>query len=348
MALPAVTVIVPTWNEVDSIDACLESLAAQDYEGTLSVVVADGGSTDGTLARLEEWRAHLPGLEVIANRDRVQSTGLNLAARTAPGDLLVRADAHTTYEPDYVRRSVDAHLETGSAVGGVMAPEGTTPFGRAVAFAMTTPLTIGTGKFHYATERAEVDTVYLGAFPKSDFLAVGGLRTFPSGVAEDADFYYRWRRSGRTVVVDPSIRSTYRPRQSPGRLFSQYFRYGEGKAEMLFVNRRLPSWRPLAPLALVSALVVGSGLGVALGLWWPLAVLVGAWLALLALSSLRAGRLAPLVVVAAAIMHVAYGLGMVLGLLRGRRARRTVPASGRAVWGVIPAPPDDPAQQPDG
>lgn len=346
MSLPAVTVIVPTYNEVEAIDACLESLAGQDYAGPLTVVVSDGGSDDGTLARLSAWEGRMPGLVVIHNPARIQSAGLNQAARVASGTMLVRADAHTTYAADYVRRSVAAHQETGAAVGGVMRPVGTNAFGRAVAYAMTSPLTVGTGKFHYATARTEVDTVYLGAFPRDDYLAVGGLRSFPSGVAEDADFYYRWRLSGRAVVVDPAIRSTYRPRQSPGRLFSQHFRYGEGKAEMLYVNRRLPSWRPLAPLALVVALAATAVLAV-FGLWWPLAVVACVWLAVLAGSALRAGRLAPLVVVAGAIMHVAYGLGMVLGLARGGRARRSMADSAAAVGGVVPAPPDDPAQQSD-
>ena len=349
-SLPSVTVIVPTFDEAANVDACLASLAAQDYAGEVQVLVADGGSRDGTLDRIAVWADRLPGLQVLHNPARVQAHGMNLAAAAAGGEILVRADAHTTYAPDYVRRSVGTLLDTGAAVGGVMRPVGNRAFGRAVAAAMTSPLTIGSGKFHYATARAEVDTVYLGAFRRSGFLTLGGMRRFPSGVAEDADFYYRWRRAGGTVVVEPAIRSVYRPRETPWALFRQYLRYGEGKAEMLYVNHRLPSWRPLAPLALVLALAGAAVVAAATPWQWPLVVLLAAWMVPLAIVAVRAGVLAPLVLAASAIMHVAYGIGMIVGLARGRRARRMVAAavaSARAVGGVVPPPTDDPAEHPD-
>ena len=116
-----------------------------------------------------------------------------------------------------------------------MNPVGTNPFGRVVAAAMNSRLTMGPARFHHADRREEVDTVYLGAFPREDFLQLGGFRAFPSGAAEDADFYHRWNRTGRTVVVDPVIHSEYTPRQDPKALWNQYLRYGLGKSEMLWV-----------------------------------------------------------------------------------------------------------------
>ena len=313
-----VTVLLPVFNEAEHIDTCLESIAAQDYAGGLEIVVADGGSTDGTVDKLRSWESGDPRVRVIDNPHRVQSEGLNLAAAAASGDILVRADAHSVYAPDYVHRSVETLLETGAvAVGGVMRPEGTTPFGKAVSRAMSSPLTIGAGRFHFATERAEVDTVYLGAFRHQDFLAVGGYRAFPSGVAEDADLYFRWRQLGRKVILEPSIRSTYRPRESLRALLRQYLRYGQGKAEMLYANDRWPSWRPLGPLALVLGLMA-SGVAATVTPWqWPLVALMAAWLLFLGAVAIPLGRLAPRVILVAAIMHVGYGLGSVWGLLRG-------------------------------
>ena len=46
--------------------------------------------------------------------------------------IICRADAHTLYSPDYVRRCVEVLEETGAEnVGGLMRPVGTTTFGPA-------------------------------------------------------------------------------------------------------------------------------------------------------------------------------------------------------------------------
>jgi len=314
---PSVTIIIPALNEAEAIRGCLESLAGQDYAGELGIIVADGGSIDGTRATVELVGAAAPlPIRLVDNPAQVQTEGFNTAANLASGEILVRADAHTTYAPDYVRRSVACLLESDAvAVGGQMNPEGTNAFSRAVATAMSSPLAIGPAKFHHATRRTEADTVYLGAFRRSDLLAAGGYRTLPSGVAEDADLYFRWRRQGRTVILDPAIRSTYRPRSSPGSLFRQYFKYGRGKAEMLYLNRRFPSWRPLAPLALVLA-VTGSLVALP---WtgWPLLVTSAAWLAVVLAVGLPTGRQAGRVMIVTVLMQIGYGTGLLLGLARG-------------------------------
>ena len=141
-----------------------------------------------------------------------------------------------------------------------MLAEGTSDFGRAVAVAFRSPLAIGPARFHHATLPTEADTVYLGAMSKSTWDSLGGMRALPSRVAEDADFYYRLRKAGGRVLVDPAIVSTYRPRETISDLWRQFYRYGLGKADMLYVNGEFPSWRPFAPLALILGLAVGLAL----------------------------------------------------------------------------------------
>ncbi len=314
---PSVTVILPVLNEARHIDEVISDLLRQDYEGRLEVIVADGGSTDGTREKVLAVAHGDSRVRVIENPETRQAFGLNRAAAAANGEILVRADGHTRFAPDYVRTSVRVLEEIGGAVGGRMSPLGRTPFGEAVAAAMESPLTMGPGRFHHATKREEVDTVYLGAFRREDFEVLGGFRSFPSGSSEDADFYYRWRRSGRRVHVDPWIVSSYTPRDSARSLWRQYFGYGQGKAEMLWVNGELPSPRPLAPMVLVLGLLVLAGVGLITAVWWPLLAAVAGWLLLLIWVALRREGSSFRVVAAAGIMHLAYGVGMVWGLVRG-------------------------------
>ena len=310
--------MLAVFNEAAAIDECLASLAAQDYEGRWEVLVADGGSTDGTVDRIGEWSEQLR-IRIFDNPDRLQSKGLNLLAEVATADILVRADAHTTYAPDYLSQSVSALLTTGaSAVGGPMRPEGSTAFGRAVARAYRSKVGIGPAPFHHSDESVEADTVYLGTMPRQTFLEHGGLRTMPSGVAEDADFYYRLRKDGGRVLVVPTISSRYRPRQTPSALWRQFYRYGLGKADMLYVNGEFPSWRPLAPLALLIGLLAALVVGLASGWWVPLLIIAALWFLVVIIG----GRGSPTGIVAIAIMHIAYGLGLVRGLLRAPSAVR--------------------------
>lgn len=327
--LPSVTVIMAVLNEAGFIGRVLDQLLGQDYEGELEVIVADGGSTDGTRQRLIDRAEQDRRLVVIDNPEVRQAHGLNRAAARASGEILVRADGHTSFATDYVRESVDALGETNGAVGGPMTPEGGNRFGRAVAAAMDSPLTMGPGRFHHASTREQVDTVYLGAFRRSDFLELGGFRSFPSGSSEDADFYYRWRMSGRKVFVDPRIETTYTPRGEPSALWRQYWRYGQGKAEMWWLNGRPPSWRPLAPLALAVALLAGILIGVLEGVWWALSFVIVAWVGLLMSVGVSSSAGTVSVAGAAAIMHLAYGLGMLAGLLFGYFSTRQLRSEDR-------------------
>jgi glycosyltransferase involved in cell wall biosynthesis len=313
---PPVSVILAVVDEASTIDAVIDSLSGQDYDGSVEIVVADGGSRDGTLDILRA-RAQRGGLVVIDNPGRRQSPGLNRAAETASGEILIRADGHTVYAPDYVRRSVEA-LGTSEqiAVGGPMNPVGTTPFGEAVASAMGSRMTMP-ARFHHAESTATVDTVYLGAFRRDPFLSLDGFRSFPSGAAEDADFYARWRRSGRTVIVDPDIRSTYTPRGRPGPLIRQYFSYGQGKAEMLWANGRFPSARPLAPALLMVGLLALGIVWLVSGIGWPLLALLAAWVTWLGIAALRSPRRRVGVFAVSALMQLSYGTGLLWGLGRG-------------------------------
>jgi glycosyltransferase involved in cell wall biosynthesis len=319
-----VSIILPVLDEAQHLDDCLASLQGQDYEGSIEIVVADGGSTDGTRESLQA-RSARGEIVFVDNPERRQWAGLNRAAAAARGDVLVRVDGHSTYSPDYVRRSVLALESSGAtAAGGRMVPVSDHPLGRAVAAAMASPWAVGPARYRHQQHASLVDTVYLGAFHKRDFERLGGYRDLP-GVAEDADLYFRWRRQGATVLLDPSITSQYRPRTSWRALARQYFRYGWGKADMLYANRVLPSLRPLAPLGLLAGLTAGMLLAVVASLWWPLVLLVLVWaLVLIAIGLGAAGtlphRLRTMAVTAT--MQLSYGGGLAGGLIRGPGPRR--------------------------
>lgn len=105
-----VSVVVPTWNEGDGLRAALDALARQP--GPLEVVVADGGSTDGSLAACPP--------EVVRVRSaRGRGTQLAAGARAATADVLLFLHCDGRLPDDglaHVRASVAAGAEAGAFV----------------------------------------------------------------------------------------------------------------------------------------------------------------------------------------------------------------------------------------
>lgn len=306
---PTVTVLIPTYQEAAAIEACLDAVAAQTHPHVVEVLVVDGGSDDGT-----PELAAARGALVLPNPDRIQSAALNIGIAAARGDVIVRVDGHCTIAPDYVERCVAALEGTGAAmVGGAMTPAASGTVQEGIAAAMASPFGAGPARFHTGGDAGWVDTVYLGAYRTTDVRAVGGYAT-DVGVNEDAELAHRMSARGG-VWFDPAIRSTYTPRASLPALGKQFYRYGRSRAA---TARRHPgSVRPrqLAAPALVLGLLsparrwVGGAYVVGLG-------------AVVAREGRRLGRATPTFGAALPTMHLTWGAGFLLGLVRPLVGRR--------------------------
>lgn len=299
---PTVTVAVPTLNEAQHIEACLESVGAQTYGGIVEVLVVDGGSTDAT----RDLAGRFPMVRVLDNPDRIQSAGLNLALAQARGHVIVRVDGHCRLAVDYVERCVTALVETGAAmVGGAMQPVGGGWLGAGIAKALTSRLGAGPARFHVGGPSGFVDTVYLGAFRRQLALEVGGYA--PEAITnEDAELAIRMRPHGG-IWFDARIKSSYTPRSGLAQLGRQFFRYGAGRAATVRQHPRSLSPRQLAAPLLVLMLLTP----------WRLPVL-GAYVTALVARTTPEWRRHPGValglMLAMPTMHLPWGIGFLRGL----------------------------------
>src|SRR5207247_3665518 len=106
-AMRAALVVIPTLNESDTIVGVLEALAADPPpDAALRFVVADGGSTDGTIECVREIAAQRCDVFLLHNPQRIQSAAVNRAvfAHGDGADVLIRCDAHAIYPSGYCRR----------------------------------------------------------------------------------------------------------------------------------------------------------------------------------------------------------------------------------------------------
>lgn len=321
-ALPLVSVIIPMRNEADSIAPLLDDVLAQEYPAArVEILVVDGASTDGSTAVLERYAGRDPRIHLLHNPRRIVPTALNIGIRAASGDVICRLDGHTRIAPDYLRRGVEALERTGADnVGGPMHAVGGGWFGDAVAVATASRFGIGS-YFHFGTEERDVDTVYLGMWPRQVFERIG---LFDEELVrnQDDELNYRLRKAGGRIVLIPAMRSWYQNRQSVASLLRQYYQYGQWKVRVLQKHPRQMSWRHFVPPLFVAAL----GTLVVLGAVSPLAAM-GARVAFATYATavlIAAGRAAwgrglrawLAAALAFACIHAAWGAGFLHGLFR--------------------------------
>ncbi|MFF0943344.1 bifunctional polysaccharide deacetylase/glycosyltransferase family 2 protein [Kocuria sp. CPCC 205300] len=96
--LPLVSVILPVFNEAPVVARTLAALRASDYPH-LEVIAVDDGSTDDTLAIMEDIAATWPALKVITQPNAGKSVASNHAIMAATGEIVVTLDGDTLFEP---------------------------------------------------------------------------------------------------------------------------------------------------------------------------------------------------------------------------------------------------------
>jgi glycosyltransferase involved in cell wall biosynthesis len=104
-AWPLVSIVMPSFNQGQYIEQAIRSVLLQGYP-RLELIVADGGSTDGsveTIARYEPWLKHW-----FSAPDSGPANALNKGFRFAAGDILGFLNADDFYLERCLAKAVEA------------------------------------------------------------------------------------------------------------------------------------------------------------------------------------------------------------------------------------------------
>jgi len=311
-------IVIPCLNEAPIIARVIAQVLADDGLVDPVVLVADGGSTDGSRAIVAEIAQRDPRVRLMANPGRLQSAGVNLAARLMGEGRawLVRVDAHADYPPRYASTLIAEARRTGAAAVVVaMDTHGEGAFQTAVAAAQNSRLGTG-GAAHRAAPKGQwVDHGHHALFRLQAFEAVGGYdEDFSHN--EDAEFDLRLRRDGGEIWLTDKVRIGYHPRATAAALARQYFSYGKGRARTVLKHAAPLKYRQALPLAVAPAVLSLA----AAALIWPLAVPALVWASVslaygLALAARARDARVALAGPAAMIMHLAWSAGFWAQLL---------------------------------
>jgi cellulose synthase/poly-beta-1,6-N-acetylglucosamine synthase-like glycosyltransferase/peptidoglycan/xylan/chitin deacetylase (PgdA/CDA1 family) len=101
--LPAITVIVPAYNEEAVIVATVSSLLGCAYPSPVQILVVDDGSTDGTLATARRAFDGHPQVRLLTKPNGGKCSALNLGIAEARTEIVVCIDADTQLDRDALR-----------------------------------------------------------------------------------------------------------------------------------------------------------------------------------------------------------------------------------------------------
>ena len=97
------SVIIPCYNEADTIATQLEAFAKQYWSEPWEIIVSDNGSTDDSVAIVEKYRSKLPHLHIVdASAKRGAPHAINVGAQAATGDAIAVCDADDEIAPGWV------------------------------------------------------------------------------------------------------------------------------------------------------------------------------------------------------------------------------------------------------
>ncbi|WOO41444.1 glycosyltransferase family 2 protein [Rubellicoccus peritrichatus] len=324
---PQVSIFIPCYNEEATIQRLLTALKDQTFPtSNIEVIIADGLSTDNTKGIINSFAEENQDLaiRIIDNEKRFIPHALNLAAKAASGDILIRMDAHSIPALDYVECCVKALLENkGDNVGGRwnIQPSKEGYIARSIAIAASHPLGSGGANYRSGNKAQKVDTVPFGAYKRETFERVG---PFNESLLANEDYEWNMRliADKGTVWFDPAINCIYFSRGTYKALAKQYFNYGYWKVKMLKLYPKTLRLRQLLPPVVTLLLVLSATTTiVSLLAGAPLlaaltAVMLLAYFTLLTLGVAlstpgNAMKLIPGIVGSISCMHFSWGFGFI-------------------------------------
>ncbi len=324
-----ISFIVVAYNAASCLGPLLEDLLAQTIApDQLEALLVNSASTDKTLDVMRQFAEKAPfPVKVLSNPKRWLASGINIALHEATGDAVIRLDAHARIPCDFLQKNLDALSRGEDIVGGSVLGAAPKTAWEAVLRALdTSRFCGGAAPFRNAGEARDVDTLAYALYRRSVYERVG-LYDERLRRTEDNDMHYRMRQAGFRFHFVPEIVSYHTARNTLRGQLRQKWGNGYWIGRTMYIQPHCFAPRHLIPALFVLALAALSIL--AFFCAWPLAALAALYLTLDVVFSVQSALSQPLgralclicLPILIPVVHIVYGAGTLLGLLRGKEPR---------------------------
>jgi glycosyltransferase involved in cell wall biosynthesis len=105
-----ISVITPVYNGERFIESCIQAVINQrsaPTEHLIEHLIIDGGSSDRTVAIIQQYAAQYPHIRWVSERDRGQSDAMNKGIAMAKGNIIAMLNVDDYYEPQVLDRVLE-------------------------------------------------------------------------------------------------------------------------------------------------------------------------------------------------------------------------------------------------
>jgi len=304
-----VSIVIPCRNEEKFIRKCLNSIIEQDYpKENFEVLVVDGSSEDRSKEIVKSFSEKYSFIKLLENPQRYTPFGLNIGIKNSKGKIIIRMDAHASYEKDYISKCLKYLKEYNvDNVGGVIKtlPAKNTIVAKAIALALSSRFGVASD-FRLGSKTPKfVDTVFGGCYKKEVFEKIG---YFNENLirSQDMEFNLRLKKAGGKILLVPDIAAYYYPQATLAGFLKHNFEDGIWAILPLKFAKMPFKLRHYIPLIFVLTLPLSIWPYLLLSLFFSVQIAIRE-------KDFRYFFLMPIVF---ANRHISYGWGSIFGLVK--------------------------------
>lgn len=222
-----ISVVVPAFNAVDTLDECLTALLSQTVSrSSYEIIVVDDGSLDATSDIAMRYSDQ--GIRLIRQRNQGAAGARNTGVTHAQGELLLFTDSDCAPRPDWIERMASAFNDC-DVVGakGTYLTQQRTPIARFVQIEYEDRYDRMRGQ-----ERIDFIDTYSAGYRRDVFLQNGGFDV-SARLLEDQEFSFRLAEKGYKLVFVPEAQVFHRHDQDVVEYIERKYNIGVWKARII-------------------------------------------------------------------------------------------------------------------
>ena len=321
-----VSVVVGLLNEEKFLPRLIEDFKKQTYNhNEIELIFIDGISKDNSWEILEDFKNSnhdFYDVVLLKNPKVILSAGMNVGIKAARGECILKVDCHSHITDNFIENNVKI-IEEGEDVCGGPRPniiENADNFSKTLLLVEENMFGSGIADYRKKTTKKYVSSVFQGMYKKSIFDKIG-LLDEKVGRVEDNELHYRIRKNGYKIRYSNDILSYQYTRPTLKRMLKQKYSNGYWIGKVSHIYPKAFSIFHFVPLAFVLAIIFSLCMipitSIFIILLSSVYFLFTILITIMTIINNKFNVTILLMPIILFLIHVYYGVGTLVGLIRG-------------------------------